>query len=74
VGIIELKHFKISCDRCSWTMVTVDTISATKPEGWEYVRVGPCGMTDYYRSDLLCSTCFFEHEHERKEQTARLSK
>jgi hypothetical protein len=50
-------------------MITVDTIAASIPSGWEYTKVGPCGMTDYYTSDLLCPYCLFDHRQEENKKT-----
>ena len=58
MGRQEVKQFRYTCDHkgCGFQCV-----SEQLPPGWQLVRkeVGPCGMTDYFRTDeaYFCNVC-----------------
>lgn len=56
----ELKTLKVTCDTygCGTSVIiTVRACDSKLPDGWVYKEVGPCGITDYYKTDVFCPKC-----------------
>ena len=45
----EVKTYIIRCDGCHKTMASKDKLFL--------FRVGPCGLTDYFRTEEVCGIC-----------------
>lgn len=59
--IRELKTVEYSCDFGCGTKVVASSFGGDLPQGWGTVKVGPCGITNYYRDDLACPTCLAKY-------------
>ena len=55
--IQERKTYLITCDSCRSSFQYSALSERDLPPGWRTVQVGPCGMTDYYRTEHRCSGC-----------------
>lgn len=54
----EVKTFKFTCDHCSKVELVICTQNYSPlPQGWDYHQSHGWGMTDYSRSEELCSEC-----------------
>lgn len=52
----EIKKWQFRCACCN-TTAFVEGPYAELPKGWRYVKVGPCGLTNYYRDEERCPKC-----------------
>lgn len=52
----EVKTYKYICDKCKKEAV-VHAMYNILPIGWTTEEVGPCGLTDYYRDEDICTSC-----------------
>ncbi len=52
----EIKKWQFKCTVCGATAV-IKGPYAEKPKGWGYAKVGPRGLTDYYRDEERCPKC-----------------
>jgi len=64
--IVEIKVWEIRCDFCPSKHTETSAYKPSAPEGWGYVKVGPCGLTDYYRDELACPECLAKRKDENE--------
>ncbi len=51
----EVKQYKVRCDCC---LAESETLNSKRiPRGWTQKEVGPCGMTNYFRTENYCFKC-----------------
>ena len=65
----EVKVFRYTCDRCGKTTdVTRREYDYSLPKGWGHEDVHNCGMTNYTRTDDLCSNCLKKLNKDNKKK------
>ena len=55
--IIELRTYRISCDRCGTSIVLQDTSRPVLPAAWVTEEMHDCGLTGYTSALDLCPAC-----------------
>lgn len=60
----EIKQYEYFCDCCHKKVSGLDKLPHT-------VKVGPCGLTDYFRDEDWCTSCFkkYGHNYEQRKFT-----
>lgn len=66
--IVQLKTFKVSCDRCKESVIVQDSCYPDLPTGWSRKEVHDCGMTGYTDEREYCQACT-ENEAKREPKT-----